>query len=126
VLENVHHLGILRKLKKLGVDCRKEKFQWISPAVHTFLGGVQIDVNCETSTRGLYATGGNVGGVYGADRVETYLNACATFGHDRWEECCEKGFRYGPKEVLPDETIQKKSKKLIASEGRYIYSQCEG
>jgi len=75
-----HHLGILEKLNGCGVNYHKEKFEWISPAVHTFLGGVRIDGNSQTQIRNLYAPGENAGGLYGADRVGTYLTACAVFG----------------------------------------------
>ena len=107
VLENVHHLGILRKLRELGVDYRKEKFQWISPAVHTFLGGIRINEHCETSARGLYAAGENAGGVYGADRVGTYLTACATFGTIAGKNAARWALGSG-RTKLPEETVLEK------------------
>ena len=79
-LEQVHHLGILERLQGCGVNYRKDRFEWISPSVHTFLGGVRINANGQTQIRNLYAAGENAGGLYGADRVGTYLTACAVFG----------------------------------------------
>lgn len=78
--ENVQKLGIINKLKDAGVRYRKERFEWISPAVHTFLGGVRTDEHGATRVPGLFAAGENAGGVYGADRVGTFLTACAVFG----------------------------------------------
>ncbi len=79
-LEQVHHLGILQRLQGCGVDYRQERFEWISPAVHTFLGGVRINADSQTQIGNLFAAGENAGGLYGADRVGTYLTACAVFG----------------------------------------------
>jgi fumarate reductase (CoM/CoB) subunit A len=79
-MEQIEKKGILLNLKECGVDYKIEKFQWVSPAVHAFLGGLKINPNCETSINGLYAAGENAGGVYGADRVGSYLTACAVFG----------------------------------------------
>ena len=80
-MENVLQQGIIKKLKEIGVNYRENKFQWISPAVHTFLGGVRINKDGETNLPGLYAVGENAGGIYGADRVGTYLTACTLFGY---------------------------------------------
>lgn len=79
-MEKVQQLGIIKKLKEIGVNYRKERFQWISPAVHTFLGGVRVNEDGQSSVSGLFSVGENAGGVYGADRVGTFLTACALFG----------------------------------------------
>ena len=79
-LEQVEKKGILLRLKECGVDYKKERFEWVSPAVHGFLGGLKVDPDCRTAIAGLYAAGENAGGVYGADRVGSYLTACTVFG----------------------------------------------
>jgi fumarate reductase (CoM/CoB) subunit A len=79
-METVQRLGIINKLKQAGVNYREDRFEWISPAVHTFLGGIRTNEHGETSVPGLFAAGENAGGVYGADRVGTFLTACAVFG----------------------------------------------
>ncbi len=56
------------KLAKAGVDCRKDKFEWV-PALHTFLGGIFINERCETGVRGLYAAGESSTGTHGANRL---------------------------------------------------------
>jgi len=79
-LEQIEKRGILIRLRECGINYKKDKFQWVSPAVHGFLGGIKIDKNCKTSINGLYVAGENAGGVYGADRVGSFLTACAVFG----------------------------------------------
>jgi fumarate reductase (CoM/CoB) subunit A len=56
------------KLAKAGVDCRKDKFEWV-PALHTFLGGILINEQCETGIGGLYASGESSTGTHGANRL---------------------------------------------------------
>jgi fumarate reductase (CoM/CoB) subunit A len=56
------------KLAKAGVDCRKDKFEWV-PALHTFLGGILINEKCETGIEGLYAAGESSTGTHGANRL---------------------------------------------------------
>ncbi|MBD3291373.1 MAG: FAD-binding protein [Armatimonadia bacterium] len=48
---------------------------------HYFLGGVQVDENCQTSVRGLYAAGEVTGGLFGAGRLGgSALADCFVFG----------------------------------------------
>jgi succinate dehydrogenase/fumarate reductase flavoprotein subunit len=44
------------------------------------LGGLKVDSDSRTAIEGLYAAGENAGGIYGADRVGSYLTACTVFG----------------------------------------------
>jgi len=110
-LEHVIETGILKKLRDLGVDYRKERFQWFSPGLHTFLGGVRIDGNCLTSVPGLYAAGENAGGVYGADRNGNYLTACAVFGFRSGTHAAKTAMNTDRKEI-PWQKIQEKLQEL--------------
>jgi fumarate reductase (CoM/CoB) subunit A len=56
------------KLSKAGVDCRRDRFEWV-PALHTFLGGLVINERCEASVAGLYASGESSTGTHGANRL---------------------------------------------------------
>ncbi len=58
--------------KQAGIDITKVPIE-VAPAAHTFLGGVRINENCETSLEGLLAAGEVTGGVHGANR----LGGCA-------------------------------------------------
>lgn len=54
----------------------------MAPAAHTYLGGVRIGENAQTSVQGLFAAGEVIGGLHGANR----LGGCAgaetlVFGH---------------------------------------------
>lgn len=53
----------------------------VSPAVHFFMGGVEIDEKAATSLPGLFAAGEVVWGVHGANRLGgNALTECAVFG----------------------------------------------
>ena len=66
---------------------KKSKFPFqdrpflISPAVHFFMGGVEIDEKGRTSLPGLFAAGEVVWGIHGANRLgNNALTECAVFG----------------------------------------------
>jgi fumarate reductase (CoM/CoB) subunit A len=66
---------------------RKSKFPFrerpflISPAVHFFMGGVEIDERCGTSLPGLFAAGEVAWGIHGANRLGgNALTECVVFG----------------------------------------------
>jgi succinate dehydrogenase/fumarate reductase flavoprotein subunit len=58
-----------------------EKPIHITPLAHTFLGGIPLNKECETSISGLYAVGEVTGGLHGANRVGgNALTECLVFG----------------------------------------------
>ena len=57
------------KLGKAGVNCRSDPFEWV-PALHTFLGGLDINEQCEVpGVEGLYASGESATGTHGSNRL---------------------------------------------------------
>ena len=80
ILEVVEGRRILVKLKEVGIDYRRERFEMVSPVVHGFLGGLRTDGNGQTSVAGLYALGETAGAVHGAERVGSFISGCAVFG----------------------------------------------
>ena len=57
------------KLGKAGVNCRSDRFEWV-PALHTFLGGLDINERCEVpGVEGLYASGESATGTHGSNRL---------------------------------------------------------
>ena len=57
------------KLGKAGVNARSDRFQWV-PALHTFLGGLDINERCEVpGVEGLYASGESATGTHGSNRL---------------------------------------------------------
>jgi len=59
----------------------KDRAFLISPAVHFFMGGVEIDENGRTALPGLFAAGEVTWGVHGANRLGgNALTECAVFG----------------------------------------------
>jgi succinate dehydrogenase/fumarate reductase flavoprotein subunit len=70
----------LNFLKKSKFPFRDRPFL-VSPAVHFFMGGVEIDENGRTSLPGLFAAGEVVWGIHGANRLGgNALTECAVFG----------------------------------------------
>ena len=57
------------KLGKAGVNCRSDRFEWV-PALHTFLGGLDINEQCAVpGVEGLYASGESATGTHGSNRL---------------------------------------------------------
>ena len=57
------------KLGKAGVNCRSDRFEWV-PALHTFLGGLDINEQCAVpGIEGLYASGESATGTHGSNRL---------------------------------------------------------
>jgi len=70
----------LNFLKKSKFPFQERPFL-VSPAVHFFMGGVEIDENGRTSLPGLFAAGEVVWGIHGANRLgNNALTECAVFG----------------------------------------------
>ena len=70
----------LNFLKKSKFPFRERPFL-VSPAVHFFMGGVEIDEKGGTSLPGLFATGEAAWGIHGANRLGgNALTECAVFG----------------------------------------------
>ena len=51
-----------------GVDISKEKME-VAPTAHYSMGGVKVDLKCQTNVKGLFAIGEVVGQVHGANRL---------------------------------------------------------
>lgn len=69
------------KLAKAGIDCRRDRFEWV-PALHTFLGGVIVDDRCAANgIQGLYASGESSTGTHGANRLSgNAIASCLVLG----------------------------------------------
>jgi succinate dehydrogenase / fumarate reductase, flavoprotein subunit len=51
-----------------GVDISKEKME-VAPTAHYSMGGVKVDLKCQTNIKGLFAVGEVAGQVHGANRL---------------------------------------------------------
>lgn len=60
----------MKKLEAFGIDIRRDPIE-IAPAVHYFMGGVEINALAETALSGLYAAGEVTGGVQGSNRLSS-------------------------------------------------------
>ncbi len=60
----------MSKLAPHGIDIRRDPIE-IAPAVHYFMGGIEIDALAQTRMPGLYAAGEVTGGVQGSNRLSS-------------------------------------------------------
>lgn len=68
------------KLSAAGIDCRHDRFAWV-PALHTFLGGLFVNEQCETNIPGLFAAGESATGIHGSNRLSgNAIASCMVLG----------------------------------------------
>jgi succinate dehydrogenase/fumarate reductase flavoprotein subunit len=60
----------MKKLEPHGIDIRRQPIE-LAPAVHYFMGGIEINVRTETAIGALYAAGEVAGGVQGSNRLSS-------------------------------------------------------
>jgi succinate dehydrogenase/fumarate reductase flavoprotein subunit len=108
----------LNFLKKSKFPFRERAFL-VSPAVHFFMGGVEIDENGRTSLPGLFAAGEVVWGIHGANRLGgNALTECAVFGliggQSASEYVRQKEQEQGPSNLFSENFIKKWDRKVRA------------
>ncbi len=93
----------------------KERAFLISPAVHFFMGGIEIDENGRTALPGLFAAGEVTWGVHGANRLGgNALTECAVFGVLAGRAAAEEALRKGrpdPSQVFSEAFLKKWERK---------------
>jgi succinate dehydrogenase/fumarate reductase flavoprotein subunit len=106
---------------------RKSKFPFherpflVSPAVHFFMGGIEIDEHGRTVLPGLFAAGEVVWGIHGANRLGgNALTECAVFGvtsgRSATEYVYQKGEGQGSSAVLSETSMgrwERKAKNYV-------------
>jgi succinate dehydrogenase/fumarate reductase flavoprotein subunit len=105
-------LSFLKKSKFLF----KERAFLVSPAVHFFMGGIEIDKNGRTALPGLFAAGEVTCGVHGANRLGgNALTECAVFGalagRAAAEEVLQKGGMQDPAHLLSEASLKRWNRK---------------
>lgn len=60
--------GLYETYMNLGINPEKDQIE-ISPTVHFFMGGLDVNTNWETPIQGLYSAGEVTGGVHGSNRL---------------------------------------------------------
>jgi len=102
---------------------KKSKFPFhdrpflVSPAVHFFMGGVEIDENGRTSLPGLFAAGEVTWGIHGANRLGgNALTECAVFGAmsglSAAEYVRQKGHEQESSNLFPEALMKKWDRKV--------------
>jgi fumarate reductase (CoM/CoB) subunit A len=83
----------MKSLAPHGIDIRRDPIE-IAPAVHYFMGGVEINALAETALPGLYAAGEVTGGVQGSNRLSSNsLTDVNVFGAIAGREAAEYLFK---------------------------------
>ena len=101
---------------------RKSKFPFrerpflVSPAVHFFMGGIEIDEHGKTGLPGLFAAGEVVWGIHGANRLGgNALTECAVFGIIGGQSAAEyvrqNGGGESPANLLSETSVRKWERK---------------
>jgi succinate dehydrogenase/fumarate reductase flavoprotein subunit len=89
----------LERLYRANPDFRHRPFS-VGPAVHFFMGGVEIDAHAQTEISGLFAAGEVTSGVHGANRLGgNALAECLVFGEVAGESaarCALEGGSWKP------------------------------
>jgi len=88
----------------------------VSPAVHFFMGGIEIDEHGKTGLPGLFAAGEVVWGIHGANRLGgNALTECAVFGIIGGQSAAEyvrqKGGGESPANLLSETSVRKWERK---------------
>jgi fumarate reductase (CoM/CoB) subunit A len=79
----------MKKLAPHGIDIREQPIE-IAPAVHYFMGGIEIDARTHTGLSGLYAAGEVSGGVQGSNRLSSNsLSEVNVFGRIAGREAAQ-------------------------------------
>ncbi len=60
--------GMCERVKDINKDLAREPVE-VSPTAHFQMGGVKIDIDCQSSLKGLIVAGEDSGGVHGANRL---------------------------------------------------------
>ena len=64
----INHAMYDRRFRDVGLDLCKDRVE-VAPAAHSIMGGIQVDPDCSTDVRGLFAAGEAMGGLHGANRL---------------------------------------------------------
>ncbi|GAW93213.1 FAD-binding protein [Calderihabitans maritimus] len=60
--------GMVERVREIGKDLAREPIE-VSPTAHFHMGGIRINLNCQSNIEGLFAAGEDAAGVHGANRL---------------------------------------------------------
>jgi len=90
----------------------------VTPLMHTFLGGIQIDEKCRTGLPGLFAAGEATGGIHGANRVGgNALTECIVYGARAGQYAAEHA-KTTPKKQADKAWVEQKLERINEIERR--------
>jgi succinate dehydrogenase / fumarate reductase flavoprotein subunit len=83
-----------------GVDISKERME-VAPTAHYSMGGIKVDLKCQTNVKGLFAIGEVTGQVHGANRLgDNSLLGTLVFGKIAGREAATKVARDKKKRTI--------------------------
>jgi len=95
-----------------GIDITKIPLE-VAPGSHTWLGGIEIDVNGRTKVSGLWAAGETAGGIHGGNRIGgSALSASLVFGRRAGREAANAAKALGSNTPSPVVFPEKESEWL--------------
>jgi succinate dehydrogenase / fumarate reductase flavoprotein subunit len=104
-----------------GVDISKDKME-VAPTAHYSMGGVKVDLKCQTNVKGLFAIGEVAGQVHGANRLGgNSLLGTVVFGKIAGREAATKVAREKKKRTISGKSssilgiTENKDKKKLAT-----------
>ncbi|MFX0133397.1 MAG: FAD-binding protein [Candidatus Hodarchaeota archaeon] len=111
---------IYNSYSKLGIDATKTGIEW-APGCHHQMGGLKINIKCETNIKGLFAAGEVAGNVHGANRLGgASLTATQVFGKIAGRNATEFALDK-PQENLPQDLLDEKQRTIFE-----IYERTKG
>lgn len=95
---------------KRGLDLKKEMAE-VAPAVHYFMGGIEINERGETNLAGLYAAGEVAGGTHGANRLGgNSLADLLVFGARAGERAARRALQSAAVEVVAQQVKEERER----------------
>ncbi len=104
-----------------GIDISKEKME-VGPTAHYSMGGVVVDINCQTRVKGLFAVGEMISQIHGANRLGgNSLLDTLVFGKIAGDEAARLAMQAGKgnTEKTKESLSQLKKSSLINQKNRF-------
>jgi len=122
-LADINH-GYMNMMQRLGIDISKEKVEWVVvPEFHA--GPIRVDLNCETTLPGLYATGD---ATQNGSAFQGAVEGCGLTGGVPLGFAMVTGFRAGtaagkatvrtPKPEFSSDEVEKSKSEIFAPLGK--------
>ena len=104
ILKQIPH--VYKTCLHRGIDITKTPLE-VAPGSHTWLGGLEIDIDGKTPVTGLWAAGETAGGIHGGNRIGgSALSASLVFGRRAGRAAAATKNEPAPPASIPDEAAE--------------------